>query len=184
MDRETNNLVARQYLSEKNLGLVQGHEFADWAAKKLKSGEDTPNLRKLSEATDDCDPAEVDALFRECVSELGWEMPGKKSALKQFSRSIMQSVIDGDIEPYDGCSQLYVNSIFLGHPEYLYNWNYLFWSMEDLKPEELNRLIVEEVERSLGLRPPPPVEDIHLSVDVSMQPKTIGRMIKDFFGLR
>lgn len=184
MDRETNDLIARQYLSEKNLGLVEPHEFAQWAALELERGHDTPSLRALAEKQKAEDLSEVESQFRECIAELGWEVPGKKSALKQYSKSIMQSIFEGTIEPYDGCSQLYVNSIYLGHPDYLYNWNYLFWSMEDISREELNALIMEEVERSLGIKPAHAAGDPDKSSDEEEHPRNFWVRLKDLLGLR
>jgi hypothetical protein len=181
MDRETNDLIARQYLSEKNLGLVEPHEFAQWAALQLERGNDTPKVRSLAEKKEAENQSEVEAQFRECIAELGWEVPGKKSALKQYSKSVMQCILEGTIEPYDGCSQLYVNSIYLGHPDYLYNWNYLFWSMEDLSREELNTLIMEEVELSLGIKPAP---SSGKSRDAQEQPQSFWGQLKRLLGLR
>jgi hypothetical protein len=150
MDRETNDLIARQYLSEKNLSQVEPLEVVTWAALELVRGHDTPTLRKLAEESEVENFPEVESRFRECISELGWEIPKKKDSLKQHSQSILQSIVDGDIEPYDGCSHLYIISIFLGHPDYLYNWNGLFWAIEDLDLKELNELILEEAELALG----------------------------------
>lgn len=150
MDTETNNLIARQYLSEKNLSEVEASELVKWAALELERGHDTPALRKLAAESGSQSSERAESLFRESISELGWEVPGKKASLKRYSQSILQSIVDGDIEPYDGCSQLYINSIFLKHPDYLYNWNGLFWDREDLEVEELNELILEEARRELS----------------------------------
>lgn len=155
MDRETNDLVARKYLSEKNLNQVEPREYVVWAALELEKGHDTPTLRKLAEESEPDKLTDAESLFRECVSELGWEVPTKKASLKQHSRSILQSIVDGDIAPYDGCSHLYIISIFLKHPDYLYEWNGLFWAREDLEEEELNELILEEARIELDGGAPP-----------------------------
>ena len=176
MDRETNDLIARQYLSEKNLSQVEPSEFAKWANAQLEKGHDTPRLRSLAQGEAVSD---IDARFRECILELGWEFPGRKSSLKRYSKSIMQSIVEGAIEPYDGCSQLYVNSIYLGHPDYLYNWNFLFWSMEDLDPEELNPMIMEEAIRALGEKPAASTD----SADAADQaPLSFWDRVKELFG--
>ena len=148
MDRETNDLIARQYLSEKNLSRVEPREFAAWAALEITRGHDLGSLRRLAAASDGDDTS--DRHFRECVEALGWEIPPKKTALKRHSESVMQSMVDGELQPYDGCSHLYIISIYLGHPDYLYNWNGLFWAREDLDEEELNELILEEARRELA----------------------------------
>ena len=153
MDRETNDLVARQYLSEKNLDLVEPREYAAWAALEVERGHDTPTLRKLAAVSTTEVFPEADALFRESITELGWEIPGKKAALKRHAQSTLQSVVDGDIAPYDGCAHLYIISIFLKHPDYLYEWNGLFWAREDLDEETLNELILEEARVELGAEP-------------------------------
>lgn len=184
MDRETNNLIARLYLSEKNLGHVEPAEFTKWASLQLSSGHDTPSLKALAAKNGSENPSEFESQFRESVSELGWEMPSKKSALKQYSKSVMQSIVDGTIEPYDGCSQLYVNSIYLGHPDYLYDWNFLFWSMEDLEPEELNRLIVEEAIGALGGKSPARAEDDGRDVEDDDEPRSVWDRIKELFRSR
>jgi hypothetical protein len=185
MDRDTNNLIARLYLSEKNLGHVEPAEFAKWASQQLDGGHEQPSLRSLAAKRDDANLSELESQFRESISDLGWEMPSKKSALKQYSKSVMQSIVDGTIEPYDGCSQLYVNSIFLGHPDYLYDWNFLFWSMEDVEPEELNRLIVEEAIGSLGGKSSAsPVEDVSLDDSETDEPRNVWDRIKELFGSR
>jgi len=150
MDRETNDLIARQYLREKNLNQVEPREYVTWAALERERGHDTPTLRKLAAESGAENFPEAESCFRECISELGWEIPGKKSSLKRHSQSILQSIVDGDIAPYDGCSHLYIISIFLGHPDYLYNWNGLFWAREDLDVEPLNELILEEASLALG----------------------------------
>ena len=150
MDRETNDLIARQYLSEKNLSQVEPREFVTWAALELERGHDNPTLRKLSAKLGTENFAEAESLFRECLAELGWEIPTKKASLKRHSQSILQSIVDGDIEPYDGCSHLYIISIFLKHPDYLYDWNGLFWAREDLDVEAVNELILEEARIELG----------------------------------
>lgn len=158
MDRETNDLIARQYLSEKNLSQVEPRELVAWAALELGRGNDTPTIRKLAEESGVENVAGVESRFRKAISELGWEIPGKKASLKQHSESILQSIVDGDIEPYDGCSHLYIISIFLKHPDYLYNWNGLFWAREDLEVENLNELILEEARMELGHEEPPKKE--------------------------
>lgn len=149
MDRETNDLIARQYLSEKNLSQVEPHEFAAWAALERERGHDSRTLHKLAAATGGENQSDVETHFRECLDELGWEIPSRKTALKRHSESILQSIVDGEVEPYDGCSHLYIISIYLGHPDYLYNWNGLFWAREDLAVEELNDLILDEARRVL-----------------------------------
>ncbi|HEX6126008.1 MAG TPA: hypothetical protein VFZ23_11605 [Pyrinomonadaceae bacterium] len=150
MDRETNDLIARQYLSEKNLSRVEAVDFVAWAVSALERGHDTPKLRMLAAESNAEDYAAMESLFRESLAELGWEMPKKKAALKRHSESIMQSIVDGEMEPYDGCSHLYIISIYLGHPDYLYNWNGLFWEREDLDLETLNEMIIEEARKELG----------------------------------
>ena len=151
MDRETNDLIARLYLRDKNLSEVEPLEFARWASLELERGRDTQSLRRLIfEGAGGSDASEAERLFRESLVELGWEVPGKKAAMKLHAESIMQSIVTGDIEPYDGCSHLYIISIFLKHPDYLYNWNGLFWAREDLAAEELNGLIRGEASRALA----------------------------------
>lgn len=147
MDQETNDLIARQYLSEKNLGRVEAGELAEWASLQLEKGHDTPGLRTLASGAGE---SEAEARFRECLSELGWEVPEKKAALKRHAESIMQRMLDGAIAPYDGCSNLYIISIYLKHPNYLYNWNGLFWAREDVAEEELNEMILDEARRGLS----------------------------------
>jgi hypothetical protein len=161
MDRETNDLIARQYLSEKNLDRVEPHELATWASLELEKGHDTPALHKLAAGSETETPFNAESLFRESISELGWEIPGKKHALKKHAESTLQSIVDGAIEPYDGCSHLYIISIFLKHPDYLYNWNGLFWAREDLDVESLNELILEEARTELGCESAPHREDDH-----------------------
>lgn len=184
MDRETNDLIARQYLSEKNLGQVEPRELAEWAALEIERGHDTPSLRSLAAKRFEDGSAEAEDQFRASIAELGWEIPGKKSALKQYSKSVMQQIVDGSIEPYDGCSQVYVNSIFLGHPDYLYNWNYLFWSMEDLTLDELNPQIIEEAARSLGVEPPTRSGDTDFERDYGAQPRGFWGRIKELLGIQ
>ncbi len=150
MDQETNNLIARQYLSEKNLGQVEPEEFTEWASLQIEKGHDTQSLRKLAGSTAAADASSVEGLFRDSLSDMGWEYPSRKLSLKYYSDSILQKIVDGKIEPYDGCSELYINSIYLGHPDYLYNWNGLFWAREDLEVEELNDLILEEARKQLA----------------------------------
>ncbi len=150
MDQETNDLIARQYLSEKNLGQVESDEFTEWASLQIEKGHNSESLRKLAGSTSAADASSVEGLFRECISDMGLEYPSKKVSLKQHSESILHKIVDGKMEPYDGCSQLYINSIYLGHPDYLYNWNGLFWAREDLEVEELNELILEEARKQLA----------------------------------
>ena len=153
MDRETNDLVARQHLSEKNLDRVEPGEYVTWAVLEVERGHDSPVLRKLAAGLGADNLPEANSLFRESISELGWEIPGKKASLKQHSRSTLQSIVDGDIAPYDGCAHLYIISIFLKHPDYLFEWNGLFWAREDLDEETLNELILEEARVELGGEP-------------------------------
>jgi hypothetical protein len=150
MDRETNDLIARRYLSEKNLSQVEPREYVSWAKLELERDHDTPSLRKLAAGPGTEDFSEGESLFLECISEFGWEIPRKKASLKRHSESILQSIVDGELAPYDGCSHLYIISIFLKHPDYLYNWNGLFWAREDLEVEPLNELILEEATMALG----------------------------------
>ena len=150
MDLETNDLVARLYMTAKNLSEVDTREVAGWAAWQLQKGRGTEKIRKLVTLGNSNDLSAVEELFRECVADLGWEYPGKKAALKRHAESIMQKMVDGQMEPYDGCSHLYIISIFLKHPDYLYNWNGLFWGREDFAEEELNGLILAEAKRGLA----------------------------------
>jgi len=64
MDRETNDLIARQYLSEKNLSQVEPLELVTWAALELVRGHDTPTLRKLAEESEVENFPEVESRFR------------------------------------------------------------------------------------------------------------------------
>ena len=80
MDRETNDLVARQYLSEKNLDRVEPGEYVSWAALERERGHDTASLRKLAAAgSAEGTFPEAESLFRESISELGWETPSRKA---------------------------------------------------------------------------------------------------------
>jgi hypothetical protein len=176
MDPETNDLIARLYLSEKGLSHVETADLASWAASRITAGHETPAVRRLAQATGDID-AEADALFREAISEMGWEWPSKKSALKRHAESILPSIVDGSMDPYDGCSHLYIISIFLGHPDYLYNWNGLFWAREDLEVGELNELIIEEARQQLEGKPPTINESLpRYDEDDEAQPGFLARL--------
>ena len=150
MDRETNDIVARLYLGDIGLSLLEPRDFAVWADLELQRGHKSDGLQRLVKVSTDEEVSAIEQKFRECVAELGWEVPGRKAALKGHAESIMQSIVDGGIGPYDGCSHLYIISIYLGHPDYLYNWNGLFWGREDFAEDELNELILDEARRTLA----------------------------------
>ena len=150
MDRETNDLIARQYLSERNLGSVEPREFSDWAVDELEKGRDSRDLRILASEFDATSFSDIERHFRASIAELGWTYPDENMATKAYAESIMQKIVDGGIEPYEGCRELYMMCIYLGYPKYLYNWNALFWAEEDLSDEELNRLITDEARRRLS----------------------------------
>ena len=184
MDRETNDLVARLYLSEKNLEKVEPREFAEWADLEVGRGHDLESLRRLAAVTGDEEMSAVEQQFRECVAELGWELPKKKEAMKRHAESTLQSIVDGTIEPYYGCSHLYVISIFLGHPDNLYAWDEIFWAREDLGIEEMNDLVMKEARRALGLEPPEEVEDEDEDLFDDDEEPTFWTRLKELPGLR
>jgi len=150
MDEETNDLIARQYLSERNLGTVEPREFSDWAVHELEKGYDSRNLRILASEFDATSFSEIERRFRVSIAELGWAYPDEETATKAYAASVTQKIVDGEIAPYEGCRKLYMMCIYLGYPKYLYNWNALFWAEEDLSSEELNRLIIDEAGRRLN----------------------------------
>jgi hypothetical protein len=187
MDEETNDIIARLYLSEKNMSRVEAKEFAAWATLQIERGHDTDGLRRLSEqsAADD-DPA-VEQLFRDCVAEIGWEIPSRKHAMKRHSEATLRRIVNGEIEPYDGCSHLYIISIYLGHPGYLYSWNEMFWAREELGVEKLNKLITRAARRALGEEPDEIYPDDDLldeEDDDDERPRNFWNQLKGLLGWR
>ena len=86
MDRETNDLLARIYLSEKNLDQVEPRKFIEWASLEFERGHDLDSLRRLAAMAGTEDLPEVHARFQECVADLGWEIPKKKEVMKQHAK--------------------------------------------------------------------------------------------------
>lgn len=182
MDRETNDLLARIYLSEKNLDQVEPRKFIEWASLELERGHDLDSLRRLVAMAGTEDLPQVQARFQECVADLGWEIPKKKEVMKRHAESTLQSIVEGTIEPYYGCSHLYVISIFLGHPDELYTWDEIFWAREDLGIEKMNVLIMQEARRALGLEPPASDDEDDLFEDD--EPPTFWGRLKEVLRLR
>ena len=183
MDGETNDLLARLYLSEKNLEQVEPREFAEWADLEMGRGHDLESLRRLAAAARNEEMSVVEQRFRECVAELGWELPKKKEVMKRHAESTLQSIVDGKIEPYYGCSHLYIISIFLGHPDNLYAWDEIFWAREDLPIEEMNEVVMKEARRALGLEPPETFEDEDDLFDEDEE-RTFWTRLKELLGFR
>ena len=100
MDRETNDLLARLYLSEKNLSHIEPREFVEWAALELERGNDRDSVRRLGGMTGSDDLSKIGQQFRDCIADLGWEIPKNKAVMKRHAESTLQSIVDGTIEPY------------------------------------------------------------------------------------
>ena len=184
MDRETNDLLARLYLSEKNLSHIEPREFVEWAALELERGNDRDSVRRLGGMTGSDDLSKIGQQFRDCIADLGWEIPKNKAVMKRHAESTLQSIVDGTIEPYYGCSHLYVISIYLGHPDFLFRWDEIFWAREDLEIEEMNLIVTQEARRSLGLEAPEERDDDSGIFEDEEEPVTLWTRIKELLGLR
>ncbi len=158
MDRETNDLIARWYLSQRNIETVEPREFADWALFEIENGRDGRYLKMLASQFDSKSISDVEEHFRKSISELGWAFPNEETSTKRYAESIMQQIVDKALDPYEGCRRLYMMCIHLGYPDYLYNWNALFWAREDIADDELDALIIDEAKSRLAGEP---IERIH-----------------------
>ncbi len=92
---------------------------------------------------------EVESDFHRALDELGWKLPEKSEAIKRYAESTLGKIVSGAIEPFEGCFQLYMMCSYADYPEYLQNWNGLYWAEEDMPMDELNQLIVDEAKGRL-----------------------------------
>lgn len=150
MDRDTFDVIARLYLSERNWGTVAPREFADWAVAQLEKDRDSKSIRMLASEFEAVSYSEIERHFHNSISELDWVYPDDVTAINQYASSTMQRMVDGEISPYEGCRQLYEMCTYLGYPKHLYNWNGLFWAHEDVSDGELDVLILDEARRKLA----------------------------------
>ncbi|MEQ1643075.1 MAG: hypothetical protein ABL959_06490 [Pyrinomonadaceae bacterium] len=149
MDQTTNNLIARWYLSQRNYGSVEPREFADWAVMQIEAGKETPHLQMLASEFQANSITEVEPDFRRALDELGWEFPDKSEAIRRYAESILGKIVSEEIKPFEGCSQLYMMCSYADYPEYLQNWNGLYWAEEDMPIGELDQLIIDEAKGQL-----------------------------------
>ena len=91
----------------------------------------------------------VEPDFYRALDELGWELPDKSEAIKLYAESILGKIVSGEIEPFEGCSQLYMMCSYSDYPEYRQNWNGLYWAEEDMPMDELEQLIIDEAKGQL-----------------------------------
>src|SRR5215207_5159317 len=85
MDRETNDIIARQYLSEKNLSQVEPPDYAKWADIQITRGRNFEHLRILRALSTREDASEAEKLFKKSLVDLGWEIPSRKSVMKRHA---------------------------------------------------------------------------------------------------
>lgn len=178
MDRETNDLIARWYLSQRNVENVEPREFADWALFEVEKGHDLKYLKMLASQFDSKSISEVEEHFRKSISELGWVFPDEETATKRYAESIMKQILNGSIPPYEGCRRLYMMCIYLGYPDYLYNWNAFFWAREDISDDELNELIVDEARSRLAGEPTERIHEVFMYRGESEQSSSFWARLK------
>ena len=153
MDEETNNLIARWYLSELNYSSVVAREFADWAVLELENGRDSKNLCILASEFNARAIDDVEDHFRRSLQDLGWDFPTKKTAINRYADNVISQIAKGQVEPFEGCRELKMMWSFLDYPQNLSNWNSLFWASEEILDDELDVLIVDEARRLLAGEP-------------------------------
>lgn len=128
---------------------MEPREFADWAVMQIGAGKETPHLQMLASEFQANSITDVEPDFRRALDELGWEFPDKSEAIRRYAESILRKIVSGEIKPFEGCSQLYMMCSYADYPEYLQNWNGLYWAKEDMPIDELDQLNIDEAKGQL-----------------------------------
>jgi len=109
----------------------------DWAVFMLEEGYDTEHLRMLASLGPAPSPADVDYYFGQTVQELNWVVPPTPILLRLYAKDIAQSILEGTVQPENGCHEIYGIYRDLDHPADMKSWLYLDDNLEPGTYEEL-----------------------------------------------
>lgn len=144
MNEETNTLIAKLYL-----GKAISRDFSDWAVSCLEQDLDTKSIRILSSMFEIDSISEIDDYFHRALNELGWNFPKREECLERYAKLIARQILDADITPTFGCGEIQNIYYALEYPDYLSNWNVLFWCYEEFSEEEINSQVIQAAEKLL-----------------------------------
>lgn len=157
MDEETNTLIAKWYLAKSFYGTLSVRDFSDWAVTRIEQGKDSKNICILASMYDAQSYFDIEDYFYRSLQELGWNFPNKEECLERYAKFIAQKIVDGEIEPFQGCAIMREINNSLGHPANLSHWISLYWAGDDLDlegqiltNEEFNKRIIQEAKRYLS----------------------------------
>jgi len=132
MNEATKHFYEKFYLQQ-----AHSSDYVDWAIACLEDGFDTKNLRILAAMEKSSYTYEVEEKFRRALSELDWKFPSEKETLESYVKDLAKAIINGELNPADGCHKIYNVVTFLEYPKELSSWIYLD---EGLLPETYETL--------------------------------------------
>lgn len=120
-----------------------------WAERLLTGDNDTPSLRILAGLdSKNTDSSEIRKFFFQSLSELGITAPDRNTALTKFSNSILEELLDGQIEHTKALSFLtgcyYSTEDFKFQGWWLLSQVLSEYQADELSKDEINEMINEE----------------------------------------
>ncbi len=141
MDRETYDITARAIY----LGLAEPRELSDWAIAQLERGKDGKNLEILASELTATSVNDLRERLIAAIVEIWESLPDEETAVRKYSDSVMQSIVDGDIAPYEGAS------IFHNFPsEFDFTYDYLYWAHEEMRAQDYDAFVINEARQRLN----------------------------------
>lgn len=120
------NEATKQFFVKLYLQQAANADYVDWAFACLEEDFDSKSLRLLAGLNKNHSiKADFEELFRQAISELGWNYPNEKEVLLNHSKEIAKKILSGEIKEAKGCEL--INDIYfeLGFPPELEVWTYL-----------------------------------------------------------
>ena len=133
----TVNFETLKLWAERYLGTATPEDYVDWAVTCLESDLDSKNIRILASLRNTSSSSEVEDYFYRSLKDLGWTMPDKRECLFAYARGLAQQIVSGDLQPVNGCEQIYRIVYELQYPHEMIAWLYLD---EGLSPDDLGDL--------------------------------------------
>ena len=124
--------------AENLLGIIAGFkrqltslsDLTNWAASLLARNTETDSLIRLAGLTE-AESDEAPGLLRKTVSELGFEYPTEAVIDLAYARLVAKGILDGQVEPNEGCAWIAAINQRLGWPDDLAKFGMLAHEQTD-----------------------------------------------------
>jgi hypothetical protein len=105
-------------IAQFELGKATIHDLSDWATEILLQGKDTRAVVLLAGITQ-AESDEIYPLLHKIADDLGVQFPSAEKIKLAQARLIARDIVEGRVEPNDGCDQIAEINGALGWPDEL-----------------------------------------------------------------